>query len=124
MILLWWSTWSSGWAASIHSSASVTTSFGSLISFFMGTSRLAAVDGRVGSGWAVGADRRGLGVSQVDARYGPAVGRRPGQETVEQGGQRAREELGHQVDGQLLPLHGAAGQLLHEHGADSAGRVD
>src|SRR4029079_2971404 len=120
MILLWWSTWTSGWAASIPSRASTTTSFGSLISFFMTSLSLgvclSSSRGR----------RRGgrLWIGEVDALADGPVGGRVGDEAVGQGRDGTGEELGGQVDRELLPLHGAAGDLLDEHRAEGAGRVD
>ena len=43
---------------------------------------------------------------------------------VGQGRERTGEELGAQVDRELLPLDGPAGDLLDEHRAEGAGRVD
>ena len=43
---------------------------------------------------------------------------------VRERGDDAGEELRAEVDGQLLPLDGAAGDLLDEHRAEGAGRVD
>src|SRR4249919_1189028 len=119
MILLWWSTWRSGCAASMPSRASTTTSFGSLISFFMTSlSRGACRSSGRGRG-----DGR-LGIGEVDALADSPVGGRVRDEAVGQGRERTGEELGAQVDRELLPLDGPAGDLLDEHRAEGAGRVD
>src|SRR4051794_34420893 len=113
MILFAWSTWRSGCAASIPSKASTTTSFGSLMSFFMTSSR--------GDGWSSGRRRLNHGrlrVGQVDARRDGTVGRRVSDEAVGQRRGGASEELRGQVDGQLLPLHGATRDLLDQHRAE------
>src|SRR3954453_2611671 len=111
MIFWWWSTWRSGWAASIPSRASTTTSSGLLISFFM---VFFSRDGMDGSGRGLG-EARVLGVGEVDPRGDGTVGRRVGGEAVGQGRDGAGQELRHQVDRELLPLHGAARDLLDEH---------
>src|SRR3954469_24536868 len=110
MIFWWWSTRRSGCAASMPSRASTTTSFGSLISFFMSIfSRM--VTGGSGRGLA---EARVLRIGGVDPRGNGAVGRRVGDEAVGERGQHAGEELGGQVDRELLPLHGAARDLPGE----------
>src|SRR3954451_8681058 len=127
MILLWWSTCSPGWAASMPSRASATTSAGSLISFFMGLPL------SFRSGFQVGAllvgptpsDRGGHRVGEVHAGTGALlVGRRAGQDAVGQRGQGTREQLGGQVDRELAPLHRTTGDLLDQHRPEGAGRVD
>src|SRR5262249_24303061 len=125
MILFAWSTWRSGWAASTPSRASTTTSFGSLMSFFMtlssrallGLVRIGASDGRLG-------ERCLLRIREVDPLgNGPLVGGRVGDERVAERGQGAREELRAQIDRELLPLHVASGDLLDQHRAERAGRI-
>src|SRR6476659_3482336 len=119
MIFWWWSTRRSGCAASMPSRASTTTSFGSLISFFM------SVFSRVvtgGSGRGLG-EARVLRIGEVDPRGNGAVCGRVRDEGVGQGREDAGEELGCQVDRDLLPLHGAARDLLDEHRAEGTGRV-
>ena len=66
----------------------------------------------------------GSGAPRSDAAGAEPVGRGPGEEAVEQGGGDAGEELGGQVDRQLVPLHVAAGDLLDEHRAEGASGVD
>src|SRR3954467_11258065 len=122
MILFAWSTCRSGWAASIPSRASATTSFGSLMSFFM-TLSLSLV-GRSGRG---GGSREGhfFRIGEVDpGGNGLLVSGRVGNERVAERGQRAGEELRAEVDRQLLPVHGASGELLDQHRTECAGRVD
>src|SRR3954447_3242419 len=113
MILLWWSTCSSGWAASMPKRASATTSPGSLISFFM-----ECLSGS-GQRFRSGLSRSGRGrhwVGEIDPGAGTVrVGRRAGQDAVGQGGQRAGEQLGGEVDRQLAPLDRTTGQLLDQH---------
>src|SRR5690348_14859822 len=123
MILFAWSTWSSGCAASTPSRASTTTSFGSLMSFFM------TVSSRARGAWGASDRRLAEGglfrIREVDPRgNGALVCGRVGDEGVAQRGQGAGEELGDQVDGQLLPLHVTTRELLDQHRADRAGRVD
>src|SRR4051794_6513879 len=113
MTLFAWSTLSSGCAASIPWSASVTTSSGALISFFMASDLPSgsSVQSRSGRRNACGKSR--LGVAQVDTWLGQlAVGRRTGDQTEGEGSHDAGEQLGAQVDGDLVPLHTAAGELL------------
>ena len=43
---------------------------------------------------------------------------------VREAGEQAGKELSREVDRQLLPLHGAACDLLDEHRAEGSGRVD
>ena len=100
MILLWWSTCRSGWAASMPSSASTTTSFGSLISFFMRS--LSGLGLRAGSGAACDwRDGRVSGSGSARSTPGPAVWRSAGvrdEQAVEQRGGDAGEQLGAEVD--------------------------
>src|SRR5690242_7270244 len=102
MILFAWSTCRSEWAASTPSRASLTTSFGSLMSFFMAVpSRLlSAVRGSGRGGRGEGCFFR---IGEVDpGGNGLLVGRRVRDERVAQRGQRARQELRAEVDRQLL----------------------
>src|SRR4051794_30921520 len=105
MTLCAWSTRSSGCAASMPWSASTTTSSGALISFFM-SSYLplgSSVRSRSGRRNACGETR--LGVAQVDTGLGHlAVGRRTGDQAEGEGCGDAGEQLGRQVDGDLVPL--------------------
>src|SRR3954452_9893636 len=115
MTLCAWSTLSSGCAASIPWSASVTTSSGALISFFMSSDLPSgsSVQSRSGRRNACGELR--LWVAQIDTGLGDlAVGRRTGKQTECVGSGDAGQQLGEQVDGDLVPLHTAAGQLLDE----------
>src|SRR3954454_19789295 len=126
MTLCAWSTLSSGCAASIPWSASVTTSSGALISFFMASylPSGSSVRSRSGRRNSCGGELR-LRVAQVDARLGDlAVGRRVGDQTVGVGSGDASEKFGEQVDGDLVPLHAAARNLLDEHRAEGARGVD
>src|SRR3954451_10946018 len=99
-----WSTCSCGCAASTPSSASLTTSAGSLISFFISCLHS---DVRRGQGH----DRR---------RGGGRAGERP----ERQGRRHAGEALGAQIDRQLRPVDRPAPELLDQHGTDCARRVD
>src|SRR3954469_13268367 len=120
MIFWWWSTRRSGWAASMPRRASTTTSFGSLMSFFMSVfSRVVA--GGSGRGLRQG---RVLGGGEIDPLGHGRVGWRVRDEPVGQRGDGARQELRGEVHRQLFPLHGASGDLLDEHRAEGAGRVD
>src|SRR3954452_11939584 len=126
MTLCAWSTLSSGCAASIPWSASVTMSSGALISFFMASylPSGSSVRSRSGRRNSCGGELR-LRVAQVDAGLGYlAVGRRVGDQTVGVGSGDAGEQFGEQVDGDLVPLHAAARNLLHEHRAEGARGVD
>src|SRR3954465_2769554 len=119
MTLCAWSTLSSGGAASIPWSASVTTSSGALISFFMASYLPSGSSVRSRSGRRNGCGESRLRVGQVDTGLGYlAVGRRTGDQTECEGSGHAREQLGEQVDGDLVPLHAAAGNLLDEHRAE------
>src|SRR3954470_14900039 len=125
MTLCAWSTLNSGCAASIPWSASVTTSSGALISFFMSSylSSSSSVRSRSGRRSAYGKLR--LRVAQVDPGLGHlAVGRRTGDQTERVGSGDTGEQLGEQVDGDLVPLHAAARDLLDEHRAEGARGVD
>src|SRR4051795_5236592 len=125
MTLCAWSTLSSGWAASIPRSASVTTSSGALISFFMASDLPSGSSVRSRSGRRNGCGEFRLRVAQVDTGLGQlAVGRCVGDQAVRVGGSDAGEQLGAQVDGNLVPLHTAAGELLDEHRTERARRVD
>src|SRR3954464_12717958 len=97
MILLWWSTRTSGCAASIPSRASTTTSFGSLMSFFM----TLPSDGL--GGWRRSERRGGLevGGAEIHALDGRGVGRSPAEQDEQQSGDHSGEELRGEVDGQL-----------------------
>src|SRR4051794_17600551 len=126
MTLFAWSTLSSGCAASIPWSASVTTSSGALISFFMSSDLPSgsSVRSRSGRRNSCGGELR-LRVAQVDTGLGHlAVGRRTGDQPERVGGGDTGEQLGAQVDGDLVPLHTAAGELLDEHRTERARRVD
>src|SRR5437764_7627513 len=125
MTLCAWSTLSSGCAASIPCSASVTTSSGALMSFFMSSylSLCSSVRSRSGRRSAYGKLR--LRVTQVDPGLGQlAVGRRTREQTQRVGSRDAGEQLRAQVDGDLVPLHAAARDLLDEHRAEGARGVD
>src|SRR5437764_11873817 len=98
-----WSTRRSGCAASIPSRASLTTSAGSLMSFFM-------------SGLRGNEDGGVAGRVLID--------RRPRDGDERQGGGGAGKQFAGEVDRQLSPVHGAAPNLLDEHGTDCARRVD
>src|SRR4051812_24649875 len=125
MIFCAWSTLSSGCAASIPWSASVTTSSGALISFFMASALPSGSSVRSRSGRRNGCGKSRLGVAQVDARLGQlAVGRRTGDQPEREGGRDTGEQLGAQVDGDLVPLDTAAGELLDEHRTERARWVD
>src|SRR4051794_27871709 len=125
MTLCAWSTLSSGWAASIPRSASVTTSSGALISFFMASDLPSGSSVRSRSGRRNGCGEFRLRVAQVDTGLGQlAVGRCVGDQAVRVGGSDAGEQLGAQVDGNLVPLHTAAGELLDEHRTERPRRVD
>src|SRR3954471_14398071 len=125
MTLCAWSTLSSGCAASIPWSASVTTSSGALISFFMASYLPSGSSVRSRSGRRNGRGQSRLGVGQIDAGIGYlAVGRRVGDQAVGVGSGDAGEQFGEQVDGDLVPLHAAARNLLDEHRAEGARRVD
>src|SRR4051794_4478279 len=100
MILCSWSTLRSGWAAAIPSSASLTTSAGSLMSFFIWVLLLSGLHGL-----ACRLHRGGGG--------GRAVGGRAGHGDEGECGDHAGQQLGDHVDGELLPLHAAAGDLLN-----------
>src|SRR3954470_11329724 len=126
MTLCAWSTLSSGCAASIPWSASVTTSSGALISFFMSSDLPSgsSVRSRSGRRNSCGGELR-LRVAQVDPGLGHlAVGRRVGDQTVGVGSGDAGEQFGEQIDGNLVPLHAAARKLLDEHRAEGARGVD
>src|SRR3954451_6989797 len=126
MTLCAWSTLSSGRAPSIPWSASVTTSSGALISFFMASylPSGSSVLSRSGCRNSCGGKLR-LRVAQVDAGLGYlAVGRRVGDQTVGVGSGDAGEQFGEQVNGNLVPLHAAACKLLNEHRAEGSRRVD
>src|SRR3954452_17782244 len=125
MTLCAWSTLSSGCAASIPWSASVTTSSGALISFFMASYLPSGSSVRPRSGRRNGCGQSRLRVGQVVTGLGDlAVGRRVGDQTVGIGSGDAGEQLGEQVDGDLVPLHAAASDLLNEHRAEGARGVD
>src|SRR3954447_22833428 len=125
MTLCAWSTLSSGCAASMPWSASVTTSSGALISFFMSSDLPSGSSVRSRSGRCNSCGESRLGVAQVDARLGQlAVGRRTGDQTECVGSGDAGEQFGEQVDGDLVPLHAAARDLLDEHRAEGARWVD
>src|SRR3954467_3731638 len=125
MTLFAWSTLSSGCAASIPWSASVTTSSGALISFFMSSDLPSGSSVRSRSGRRNACGELRLRVAQVDTGLGHlAVGRRTGDQTERVGRGDAGEQLGEQVDGNLVPLHAAARNLLHEHRAEGARGVD
>src|SRR3954469_13249378 len=126
MTLCAWSTLSSGCAASIPWSASVTTSSGALISFFMASylPSGSSVRSRSGRRNSCGGELR-LRVAQVDTGLGDlAVGRRVCDQTVCIGSGDAGEQFGEQIDGNLVPLHAAARKLLDEHRAEGARGVD
>src|SRR3954454_10246198 len=125
MTLCAWSTLSSGCAASIPWSASVTTSSGALISFFMSSDLPSGSSVRSRSGRRNGCGEGRLRVAQVDTGLGDlAVRRRTGDQTEREGSRDAGEQLGAQVDGDLVPLHAAARNLLDEHRAERARGVD
>src|SRR4051812_36842522 len=125
MTLFAWSTLSSGCAASIPWSASVTTSSGALISFFMSSDLPSGSSVRSRSGRRNGCGESRLGVGQIDAGIGYlAVGRRVGDQAVGVGSGDAGEQFGEQVDGDLVPLHAAARKLLDEHRAERTRGVD
>src|SRR3954468_4673331 len=125
MTLCAWSTLSSGWAASIPWSASVTTSAGALISFFMASYLPSGSSVESRSERRNGCGKSRLGVPQVDTRLGHlAVGRRTGDQAERVRSRHNGGELGAQVDGDLVPLHTAAGELLDEHRTERARRVD
>src|SRR3954447_2155473 len=126
MTLCAWSTLSSGCAASIPCSASVTTSSGALISFFMASylPSGSSVRSRSGRRNSCGGELR-LRVAQVDTGLGDlAVGRRVGDQAVCRGSGDTGEQFGEEVDGNLVPLHAAARKLLNEHRAEGACGVD
>src|SRR3954453_6249269 len=119
MTLCAWSTLSSGCAASIPWSASVTTSSGALISFFMASYLPSGSSVRSRSGRRNGCGESRLGIAEVDTGLGDlTVGRRVGDQTVRVGSGDAGEQFGEQVDGDLVPLHAAACKLLNEHRAE------
>src|SRR4051795_1336291 len=120
-----WSTLSSGCAASIPLSASVTMSSGALISFFMASYLPSGSSVRSRSGRRNGCGESRLGIAEVDTGLGDlTVGRRVGDQTVRVGSGDAGEQFGEQIDGNLVPLHAAARKLLDEHRAEGARRVD
>src|SRR3954451_10778435 len=126
MTLCAWSTLSSGCAASIPWSASVTTSSGALISFFMASylPSGSSVRSRSGRRNSCGGELR-LRVAQVDPGLGDlAVGRRVGDQTVGVGSGDAGEQFGEQVDRDLVPLDAATCKLLNEHRAEGAHGMD
>src|SRR5437763_11882210 len=99
MTLCAWSTLSSGWAASIPWSASVTTSSGALINFFMSSDLPSGSSVRSRSRRRNGCGELRLRVAQVDTGLGHlAVGRRTSDQTERVGSDDAGEKLGAQVD--------------------------
>src|SRR3954470_5635545 len=125
MTLCAWSTLSSGCAASIPLSASVTTSSGALISFFMASYLPSGSSVRSRSGRRNGCGESRLGIAEVDTGLGDlSVGRRVGDQPVRVGSGDAGEQFGEQVDGNLVPLHAAARKLLNEHRPEGARGVD
>ena len=96
-----------------------TTSAGSLISFFM-VWLLCLVGYAGGRSTEPASARSACERSTASTSAVGALDEAP----VGQSGQRRRPAARRQVDGQLLPLHGAAGELLDEHRAEGAGRVD
>src|SRR3954451_4807178 len=121
MTLCAWSTLSSGCAASIPWSASVTTSSGALISFFMASYLPSGSSVGSRSGRRNGRGQSRLRVGQVDTGLGDlAVGRRTGDHAVRVGSGDTVEQFGEEVDGNLVPLHVASGKLLNEHRAEGA----
>src|SRR6185295_8432090 len=100
MMRLVWSTLSSGWTMAMPRRASLMTSAGSLMSFFTGRLlRLQRWSGRWG------------GMLRLD---GCRIGAGAGDRDVGECGERAGQELGGQIDGQLTPRDGPAGDLLEE----------
>src|SRR5438270_6002730 len=121
MTLAAWSTRSSGCAASIPCSASTTTSSGALISFFMSPYLRFDSSVRSRSRRRNGCGELRLRVGQVDAGSGGlAVDRGVGDQAERVGSGDAGQQLGEQVDGDLVPLHTAARQLLDEHRPEGA----
>src|SRR5437763_17170798 len=109
MTLCAWSTLNSGCAASIPLSASVTTSSGALISFFMSSDLPSGSSVRSRSGRRSAYGKLGLRFGQVDTGLGDlAVGRRTGEETERVGRGDAGEQIAALVDGELVSLNAAA----------------
>src|SRR3954470_13387936 len=106
MTLCAWSTRSSGCAASMPWSASTTTSSGALMSFFMSSYLPLGSSVRSRSGRRNACGELRLGVAKVDAGLGHlAVGRSPCDQAERVSSRDAGEQLGAQVDGDLVPLH-------------------
>src|SRR5690349_13314647 len=126
MTLLSWSTRRPGCAASMPRSASTTTSFGSLINFFIRVSFRSqrVLEGSDGADLTrLGGLRFGVAQVQPGSRDG-TVSRGAGEQAVQQGGDGSGEELGREVHRELVPLHLAARELLDEHGTHGTSRVD
>ena len=65
-----------------------------------------------------------MAVLGTATEVGGSVGAGAGNRDIRERGERAGEELGGQIHRQLVPRDGAVGELLNEHRAERAGRVD